>query len=440
MPYFPDSVMPLSPKQNAVGALRRGNAILAAEFNLIDEEVQAIEQYLLGQKNGVGNFSERIKAVVSSLNAVALRGSISNVISGYCLTGMRLRFPETATTWLTKYPSPTDREIKVNTTRDFPSSGVISIINDVSQLVFNEKESTVTRTSDTGTTSVEWITYDGKTSDSLLNCTRGYMGTYAGTHAGYYPGSVNSTVLTNLSDHCPVTPLKTQQNLCQRRINRPYAKRLFPLFGFSGVLDDLTRQVMLDGPSFRLYPSNPYLQQMRTAFGAVTPTTDQVPTTTWGYTVEPWVRTPYSPAVPLTVTDGIISYGIWKERWAYDKDMVLTLLYAFLQSEDFSYASAGRLTGVEAYDFMDLALANGSISTTDYKSIDWPEKGIPVFSGMLDIRTEFTEWTNTYTTPESPRVVLMADGTVVGYLTPIDNLLDVAQAVIGYSIKLMPGY
>ena len=441
MPYFPNTVMPLTPKQDAVGLYSLTNPIRAKEFNLIDEEVQAIEQFLLGQGNvPSADFSNRVKILVGVMNGLALRGSVSNVISGYCLTGMRIRLPEVTTSWLTKSPGATDKEIKVYSTRDFPSSGVISIINDVSQFKFDTKTSTISRASEEGTTSIEWISYNGKTSDSFLNCTRGYMNTYVSSHTGYYPGSTNVQVATNLSDHCPVIPLTTIQKICQRRINRPYVGNTFPLFGISGTKDDIIRQLMFDGSSYRLYPTNQYLAQMRTIIGATTPTTTQIPATTWGYTTETWQRKPFVPAVPVTITDGIVTYGIWNEKWAYDAQKVLTLQYAFLKSQDFSYAEQCMLTAAEAYDFYTMAENNSAIAPYTYQSIDWPETGIPVFSGRLDVSMSFAEWTNKVSTPESSRLVLLADGTVLGYLSTQDNLNDVTQSVVEYSATLIPGY
>ena len=475
MPYFPESVMPLSQKQNSVGAVPVGNAITSAEFNFIDEELQAVQKYLLGQGVSLVDFSKRVKDLTKETNQVALRQSFSNVLSGYCLSGMRVRFPETSSTWLTKNPAPNDREITVNTTRDFPSEGVISIINDVNQIQKAEDDTWISNVQ-TGVTTVEWIKYSGKTSDTFTGCLRGYMGTYPGTHSGYYVGNTNPTSAVNLRDHCPITPLKTVDRICQRRMNRPYVSGSFPLFGFTGTIEDITRMVMLDGTSFKLYPTNPYLETMRKAFSAISPVNIPAVPGGWKYVTDcskqhwsewqTWWEgnlynyfhhhhhcayyKQYTPAVPAqvtTMTPGVISYGIWREKWIYDSQNVLVLEYAFLQSDDYNHFVQGQLTGIEAYNFVQTALQYGAIQTSTYTSTEWPENGIPVFNGRLDISIGFSEWTydnmppqDDYMSPEAPKIILYADGTVAGYLDKFDTFSDVAQSVIGYSTKMIPGY
>jgi len=417
MPYFPSSIMPLTPKQNATGIFPVGNAITASEFNLLDEELQAIQTYLLGQGTVLPDFSKRVKNLTLETNQVALRQSVSNVVSGYCISGMRVRLPETSCTWLTKLPEPTDKEITVNSTNGFPSTGVISIINDVDQIQKGE-DITWIRNSESGVTTVEWIKYNGKTSDTFLDCERGYMSTYPSTHSGYYTGNANATDIVNLRDHCPVIPLKTMKKICQRRINRPYVSNYFPLFGYNGTTEDMMRRLMFDGASFKFYPDNPYLEGMRKAFSAVEAS-----------------------------AEGVLSYGIWREQWSYNSQNVLALEYAFLQSEDYSYSLQGMLTGLEAYAFINTALQYGNIFTSSMVQINWPENGIPVFNGRLDLSVGFAEWTynnmpegSDYMSPEAPRIVIYADGTVAGYLDKFGTFSDVAQSVIGYSAKMISGY
>jgi hypothetical protein len=476
MPYFPNSIMPLTPKQNSVGVFPIGNAIVATDFNLLDQELQAIQVYLLGQQGTLPDFSTRITDLINETNQIALRQSFANVLSGYCLSGMRIRLPEVSATWLTKLPSPTDKEITVNSTVGFPTEGVISIINDVDQIQKTEDDQWI-RNSSTGVTTVEWIKYNGKTSNTFLECERGYMGTFPSTHSGYVVGNINATNVVNLRDHCPQNPLKTMDKLCQRRINRPYVSSSFPLFGYTGSIEDMTRSLIFDGTSFKLYPSNPYLPQMRKALGAVDIVeTTTVTTTTaggWQYVRECNThyhdndevyhyayhshycsyRRKYVPGTTTIVTipgnggPGIYSYGIWREKWSYNSQNVLALEYAFLQSEDYDYASIGRLTGLEAYSFVSTAQQAGSILSSTYADINWPENGIPVFNGRMDLSVGFAEWTYNnlpygadYMSPESPRIVIYADGTVAGYLDRAADFSDVAQSVIAYSAKMIPGY
>jgi len=476
MAYFPERVMPLTPKQNSVTTTPRGTPIDADDFNLLDQEVKAIQEYLLGQ-GSVPEFSKRVTDLVKEMNQVAYRSSLSNVTSGYCLSGMRLRFPETSCTWLTKLPAPTDREISVNSTKEFPSQGVLSIINDVNQLV--SVDETWSRTVSTGLSTVEWVTYDGKTADTFLNCDRGYMGTYAGTHGGYYAGNVNPTSAMNLRDHCPIIPVQTIDKICQRRMSRPYVSSMFPLFDFSGSIDDITRRVMLEGPSKIFYPNNPYLEPMRLAFHGTeepdTPVTTTDPPTSsipvWLQRIRTiidaynhpfldklweWWYGRYSsgqaPApttgVPVTIPeDGVtVSYGIWKEVWGYNADNVVAFKYAYVESEDATARSNSKLTGVEAYDLVTLAGQYACVISNSYDKIDWPEDGIPVFNGRLDVSLSLAAWTNNLTppskfiSPEAPRAILLADGTALGYLDSSNTFETTAQSVIGYSIKMLPGY
>lgn len=469
MAYFPKSVMPLTPKQDSVGVFPVGNAIAAADFNLLDEELQAVQSYLLGQQSATPDFSSRVKNLIEETNQVALRQSFANVLSGHCLSGMRIRLPEVSCTWLTKLPSPTDKEITVNSTSGFPSSGVISIINDVDQIQKTEDNQWI-RNSSTGVTTVEWIKYNGKTSDAFLECERGYMGTFPGTHSGYYPGNLNATNVVNLRDHCPVNPLKTMDKLCQRRINRPYVNSSFPLFGYTGSIEDITRTLIFDGTSFKFYPGNPYLEKVRASFGAIDIVATTTVTTTspgvWQYVRECFdygyynnqyqyciTRRKYVPATTTVVTvpgnggPGIYSYGIWREKWSYNSQNILSLEYAFLQSEDYSYAVVGKLTGLEAYSFVTTLVQSGAILYPTYADINWPENGIPVFNGRMDLSVGFSEWTYDnmphgydYMSPESPRIVIYADGTVAGYLDRASDFTDVAQSVISYSAKMIPGY
>lgn len=264
MPYFPDRIMPITTKMDTPIFGQNNNAIKAKYYNVLDEELVEIEKYLLDQNSTIGNISQRINNLVLEANKIVGRQSFSKIHSGHCITGMRMRFPEATVTWLTKMPSPSDRTITVNSTENFPDNGIITILNDIDQIVLSNN--TITRKINSGTTFVEWIKYRGKTINSFLNCERGILGTYVGKHAGYYPGS-NSITQINDRDHCPSIPLKTSGQICQRRFSAISNSYYFPFFDFYGTLDEIKKQIMVIGPSKIFYFNNVDYDKFKSTIG-----------------------------------------------------------------------------------------------------------------------------------------------------------------------------
>lgn len=186
MSYFPYSKMPLTIKQTPAGAESSIDLlrITAKQYNTHDEEIGAIEEFLgTFDKTGkirtgiIGNISN----IVDQINSICVGGVCSS--SGAVQSGQLMTFPEDATvTYLDGSLDHNDSVVNVASTSGFPQKGILSILNDVVQGTPNGSswKSTVAG----GTSTVEWIRYNGKTSTSFLNCQRGYLGTVSGTHTG----------------------------------------------------------------------------------------------------------------------------------------------------------------------------------------------------------------------------------------------------------------
>jgi hypothetical protein len=111
--------------------------------------------------------------------------------SGYVLNGLRLVFPQAAHfAYLSSPPGAGDAAISVDSTVGFPTTGTISILNDVDQSAGGSE------------TMVEWISYSGLTATSFQNCQRGFLGTTAGSHSGTIFLPPVGTSKHNLKDLC----------------------------------------------------------------------------------------------------------------------------------------------------------------------------------------------------------------------------------------------
>lgn len=313
MAYFPKALMPLTSKADFSGSsgFSGSNLISAADYNKHDQELLAIEQFLgvnggfprlglnkdvarddgqpvsggaaaggagspeqaLLAANGGQNLLNQIAKLTDQLNVFVDGGIASS--SGSTQTGGRIIFPEDSFfCYLTGVPSAGDTTIAVNSTAGFPSSGVISILNDVQQAVVPGAVSTTTPPSSKknppppptrgpilervagGLSNVEWIQYSGKNSTQFLNCQRGYLGTYAGPHAGAFEQvSVTGTTSNNLQNFC--INLSFGTTVCQRQ-NPAWRFRTiysFPLFNVTGTLSQVTTAIRLGASQFRIFPT-----------------------------------------------------------------------------------------------------------------------------------------------------------------------------------------
>ena len=210
MSFFPSRIMPLTVKQDASGSSGVSGAVISAfDFNVHDQEIVAIETYLglngsnnsspgisgnsqPAQPSGASGASALISSLVimtDQLNAFSQFGMQTS--SGYVLNGLRLVFPPAAHfAYLSSPPGASDATVSVDSTIGFPTTGTISILNDVDQSAGGSE------------TMVEWISYSGLTATAFQNCQRGFLGTTAGSHSGtiFLPPVGTST--KNANDLC----------------------------------------------------------------------------------------------------------------------------------------------------------------------------------------------------------------------------------------------
>lgn len=233
MPFFPDELMPLTPKEDAPGTIPPANPIGAADYNRHDEELRAIQEFLLEKDEGA--LRERVLALANTANSI-LRGGASRTLSGYALSGTRPRFSNTKFSFLKGALGQSDTTVVVDSTDGFPDEGLLTVLNDVNPEGVAENIGLVTPE---GLTTVEWIRYSGKTSDSFLNCERGYLDTSVGTHAGIHQPPNES------QPNCPTTPLNTIRPVCQPPLLIP--TYVFPFFGFTGEQEEIEARIVDEG-------------------------------------------------------------------------------------------------------------------------------------------------------------------------------------------------
>jgi hypothetical protein len=256
MPFFPEDLMPLTPKEDAPGTTPPDNPVRAEDYNRHDEEIRAIQEFLLERDEGTLN--ERVLDLVDTANAI-LRGDASRTLSGYALSGMRPRFPRAKFSFLKSSLAKSDTTIVVDSTEGFPDEGLLTILNDVNPEGVDEgiEETPI------GLSNIEWIRYAGKTSDSFLNCERGYLTTSIGSHAGVHLPPNPS------QPNCPTTPLQTIRPLCQPPLLIP--TYVFPFFGFNGEQEEIEKQIIEQGVK-TYFPTNTDFEAFRIdAMGSLGP-------------------------------------------------------------------------------------------------------------------------------------------------------------------------
>jgi hypothetical protein len=322
MPYFPDELMPLTPKRDAAGS-HPGNPVTAARYNRHDEELRAIEEFILGSA-GQKEINQRIEDLVRRTNSLLLRGP-ALVLSGKAVSGTQMRFPRTEVAFLAVGqdgkpvpPARSDATIRVDSTEAFPEEGVISILNDITEGSYEDSAGRPTN--------VEWIRYRGKTSTSFLNCERGLDFSTIGDHA-----LIHSSRLAS----CPETPLATVRPICPPSIViRPY---VFDLFGLEGDPEDIENDLAAIGPSIEAQVDHPDYDAFREAMGAVTPdptVPDADPTVSPATTED--VRAADGPFVETFTID--FDTGQYKLLTRGDPVGTLSELASHLRASDIHYA------------------------------------------------------------------------------------------------------
>ena len=280
--------MPLTKKRNSPGT-HPGLPLLANEYNKHDEEIRAIEEFLLGLTTDELEVNDRVANLVERVNQMLLR-TPALVMSGHAVSGTQMRFPRAAIAFLPRDsqneiigPAFSDTTIRVDSTEGFPVEGVITILNDVTADAHGDVS---------GPSNVEWIKYRGKTSTAFLNCERGHDGTTSGTHSLWQKPQENG---------CPMTPLTTARPICPPSIViRPY---VFDLFGLEGDIEEIENDIAQLGPTIDLPEFHPDYAAFREGMEAVTP--------------EPFTSSEFGVAPPPSATS-LSANGLLLENFAID--------------------------------------------------------------------------------------------------------------------------
>lgn len=414
MAFFPRQVMPLTPKMDSPKSTSRGPARITAEqYNLHDQEIRAIEEFLgtqpysvsqgiprqeVGDKatQSLGLFESgvlgQVGRLTERLNSLAIDGV--SVGSGLVSSGGLIVFPQDiGATYLSSQPGPSDSEIQVASTAGFPSEGTISIANDVHQAFFAEG-SGWQRTGDDVTT-VEWIRYSGKTSTSFTGCQRGFLGTTRGPHAGNIemPMAPTSTEVPN-TKNVSVPLWQSMATVTTRRYRgwRNLTTYSLPILGLSGSKTSITDAVRLLASTFRVSA---------------------------GY--DP---TQLGEFLAAANTVGILGT---RDSGSY-----------FLKSADGTHESAGTLEPQEALDFVGQCESRGLLvleSTPDQMA--FPQMAVPVFRGKMGIGI-CPAVTGTAAPLRSVQVFLDAAGRLMMF-SDEDRVLEGGPVgVIGYTIFHVP--
>ena len=398
MSYFPRTIMPLTPKEDAPLATGFGNGrsrLTSRSYNTHDEEIQAIEQFigasdLFAAGQGVSmSLLQKVADIISDLNAFTDPYGGISTSSGNVNSGGRIIFPEPSlATYLTSFPAQADNSIAVNDTSGFPDAGIISILNDMDAPVG-------TPAPDVGFTNVEWVRYSSKTPTSFDGCERGYGGTFVGTHV-LTPTQASSTPnnykdYQGDSEHVPyvvqsinaayaeVDSTMTRHFPGWRRMNL-YELRILDLYG---TQTDMTWKVARRAAWLSVLPSDPDFQQFS------------------------------------NVTGGL---GLLRQR----NDGTY-----YLESNDTSYALQGVLTWAESASVVGglFFLAKG----VDDQA--WPTYAIPVFCGRLSLMLSIREATRDLFSPiDGLRIRQNATGEAYVYVA---NAYAPTYGDVGYHATLV---
>lgn len=348
MPYFNKKLMSLDRKKDvSLVAATDTNKISAVDYNLHDEEINAIEVYLgFDLKNGETrifrsqgrkkNIFERVESLTKSLNSYSLDGisSVSgNSLSGFAyglqnkMSSQKMNAISNPISFLTKTLNSRDNFIDVISTNGFPDRGVLTVVAPLySDLVQN---------------TVEYISYEGKTNTSFVNCKRGFLGTTP-VEIGLIR---NQTKQLNKEDDC-FSPRIVDFKLCKNKW--PAIKNtiyeIVP-FGIIGEKHQIIIELINNISNYRLEPNTDLIQEVRNIITE-------------------------SEILEIETIDG--------------KDNIVSLNSIAKKQK--------RLTGYEASQFFELMFENEDL-VKEYKSAEDVEVGqVPVFSGQVSIQYSPVFW------------------------------------------------
>jgi hypothetical protein len=295
MPYFPETIMPLSPKQNVPGFVPSNVLVSADDYNLHDGEIRAIEEYLgksggfvgLGLPKGglptMRKFESDASSSASDQRGTdselpdPSQGSIVNTVSrlvdivnnmtdyssqasssGYLHSGQRVAFPEQVqATFLANIPGSSDTVINVNSTSGFPRQGVISILNDVEQAIMGGTDNKFHQNVLGGTSTVEWIRYSNKNQTQFLDCERGFLNTNIGPHSASFDPPAPTGATRNIRDFCVLLD-GVDTTVCNREWPtwRQRHRYRMPFFSVQGTWRDLVTYIVRYGTRHPLTSSD----------------------------------------------------------------------------------------------------------------------------------------------------------------------------------------
>lgn len=421
MAYFPNRLMPLTSKEDSPlkESLDSNVRITAERYNLHDQEIRAIEEFLgvNGGFQGLGvggkelpdlktfestaaqNFGDAPFVDLSSGDIMNVLAQLVDVVnnmtdyrgqgssSGYLHSGQRIVFPEQAhAAFLSAIPDPQDKTISVSSTDGFPRQGIITILNDVKQASKLRNRGDFFQTVRGGMTTVEWIRYTDKTNTKFLNCERGYLGTTAGSHSGTIVQPRETRFNRNRRDFCVLLD-GVEIEVCSREFPAWQDRRRFrvPFFNIQGFRRDIRNFLRRYGPRFPLTST-----QDPSAAQAVVEIADDLGL--------------------LTSVDGT----------------------PFLLSKFQSFRQKGLLRWGEAASFYS-ALDDAGLVTEVTAPEDFSVGQVPVFMGRMSVNHALSAVTRvTIYNIDAIQIIQTADGRVFTFIADLANRDRTLQAISNY--------
>lgn len=429
MAYFPNRLMPITAKEDAPEAngLTSNVRIKAADYNLHDQEIRAIEEYLgvngkfaglaipketlpdirffkpkfpdptipdaflnvnINSTGGTAAVFDVLSQLVDVVNnATDFAGQASS--SGYLHSGQKLLFPETirASFLAAVTPGQTDTTISVTSTEGFPPRGVISILNDVQQANKTSSTGKFFQTVPGGVSTVEWIRYSSKTPTQFLGCERGFLGTTKGPHSGAFNAPRPTSQTRNSRDYCLLLD-GIQTEVCTRQFPawQQRSRYRIPFYGIEGAFTDLVYFIIRFGASFPL-------------------------------------NSGYDSATEAIVVQAAKDVGLWQTNNGVP----------FLRSGSSSLAVKGLLSYGEAYRFVKKLIEVGAAVLAEIPG-DASVGLVPVMLGRVAVHYSLAGITKTTNIGniDAIQIIQTADGRVFCFLVDFYNRDRTLQSVIGY--------
>ena len=357
--YFPRATMPLTEKKNAPGSIGAYGRvrILADEYNMHDQEILAIEQYLgtnasypvagsrtvpanLPQGQNNDTLFNSVARLVDNLNAFSDPAAGANCSSGFVVSGKRpIMPPPTQATFLSDNIVADGSSVPVSSVVGFPKQGIISIPNPMILAVLSNG----TWVWQGDVTTMEWIKYSDIKGNSFTGCQRGYLGTTAKSHSWANASGVDDK--KNIRDYTgDVTPPEASSPNYPTRRNPAWKTKStydFPLLNMSGDLVILTWRLARQAK---------------------------------------WLRVPNQPSQPDSVNFAAVANGLGILATRSDGTY-------YLVSTVPAYAALGELSWSEASSLVTGLIADSVIVLKASPNDQiWPLHCVPVYQGKLGLQ------------------------------------------------------